>query len=93
MIFWLLLAFDVVLAAVLLFFFAIGIGDGSISSFNIGLWLLLIAVAAAILGGGLWLKRAGRELPCIMLLLVPAIPGACFLLFVLMLVATQPDWR
>lgn len=40
-------------AATALAFFVIGIGDGSVSSFNMGLWLLLLSVLGCVLWAGL----------------------------------------
>lgn len=93
MVFRLLFAFDVAIAVVLLAFFLAGISDGSVSGANIGLWLPLIAVTAAILAASLSLLRRGRAKPAIGLLLVPAVPGIAFLLFFAMIIAISPDWR
>ncbi len=43
---------DAIAALVLYFFFIIGVGDGSVSSVNIGLWLLILTVFTAILVAG-----------------------------------------
>lgn len=93
MIFWLLFAFDAVLAAVLLAFLFIGIGDGSVSSFNIGLWLALLAAAGVILGVSMLLKARDHKHLASGILLVPAIPGLTYLAFILMMVVMQPNWR
>lgn len=93
MTFWLLFAFDAALSAGLLAFFLAGIGDGSVSGFNLGLWLPPVGITLAILAGSLSLWRKGRSRPAIGLLLVPALPGIAFLLFFAMIVATQPDWH
>lgn len=91
MTFWVLFAFDAVLAAVLMAFFFIGIGDGSVSSFNIGLWLALLAAAGAILGGSLMLNARNHSRMAIALLLIPALPGLTYLAFVLMMIVMQPS--
>ncbi|MDX3886030.1 MULTISPECIES: osmoprotectant transporter permease [Sphingomonas] len=93
MTFWLLFAFDAVMTAVLLFFFTIGIADRSVSASNIGLWLLLLGVAAAFLLGGLALKRRAHDRIGAALLLLPALPGLAYLAFVLMMVVMQPRWN
>jgi hypothetical protein len=51
MLFRLLWAIDALVAAILAYFFFVGIADGSVSSFNIGLWLL---IAVAMLTGARW---------------------------------------
>lgn len=91
MTFWVLFAFDAVLAAVLMAFFFIGIGDGTISSFNITLWLALLGAAGAILSGSLMLKARDHKRIALALLLIPAIPGLTYLAFVLMMVIMQPN--
>ena len=46
MAFWILWGIDAVVAAIFVLFFLIGIGDGTVSSFNIALWAgTLIALA------------------------------------------------
>jgi hypothetical protein len=47
-------------AAVCLYFFLVGLADGSVSSFNAGLWTVLLLLVATVTGGSLWLKSAGR---------------------------------
>lgn len=44
-----LFSIDAVIALVLLYFFFVGLGDGSVSSFNILLWLGILGATAAIL--------------------------------------------
>ena len=62
-----LLGIDLLVALVVVYFLAAGLADGSVSSFNMSLWLgLLAAVAAAVGGGGGSMPMAGavRRLPC-----------------------------
>lgn len=54
--FFVFLAIDGMALLIALYFFRIGIGDGSISSFNIGPWLLLLADFVVLLRGGLALN-------------------------------------
>lgn len=49
---------DAAIALIFLYFFFAGLADGSISSFNIGLWLLILLAIATILGGGYGLRAA-----------------------------------
>ena len=89
----LLLVIDIAVAAVFVYFFFVGLADGSVSSFNIGLWLAILAALAAILGGGWTLHNKGQRAAAIAVLAVAAIPGLLFGLFVLSLVVTQPHWN
>jgi hypothetical protein len=88
-----LLAIDAAAAAVILYFFVIGLADGSVSSFNGALWAATLASVAAILGGGALLNAKGQRGLAIVLLLVLAIPAALFGLFVLAMIVAQPNWR
>ena len=89
----LLFAIDALAAAVILYFFAVGIADGSVSSFNIGLWLGILGALAVILGGGAALNAKGRRKAATALLLVLAIPAALYGLFFLLIIVFQPRWN
>ena len=93
MFFFILLGIDIVAALVMLYFFAIGLGDGSVSSFNIQLWLGSLAAIAAILGGGIWLKAKGRRALAHLVLLILAAPSALYGLFILSIIILQPRWN
>lgn len=66
---------DVVVGIVAVIFFVIGIGDGSVSSFNIAVWLLLLAGLATIVFGSRALQRVGHRALATGLAAVPAIPA------------------
>lgn len=87
------LAVDAVAAAVILYFFVIGLADGSVSSFNAGLWAAILAGVAAVLMGGLVLNRKGNRSAAVAVLAILAVPALLFGLFVLVLVVTQPRWN
>jgi len=91
--FWFPWAIDVVIAIIVLYFFLVGLADGSVSSFNIGLWLLILLGLGSILGGSLWLKTAGHPTLAMVLLLILAIPGLLYGLFLLALVIAAPRWN
>lgn len=74
-------------------FFVIGVGDGSVSSFNLGLWLTLLAVVGASLGGGWMLRARGKVKLAVAALAVTAVPGLIAALFILLLVVLQPRWN
>lgn len=89
----LLIAFDVLAAAGILFFFFWGVSDGTVSSFNIGLWLGLLGGAALSLVGGFLAYKNSNRVLAILLLLILAIPGLVFALFALFLLIAQPRWN
>jgi hypothetical protein len=71
-------------------FFLIGLGDGSVSSFNLVLWLALLGAMGLSLWAGLALRAKGRFGPAIAALAFTAIPGIAAALFILTLLVTQP---
>lgn len=91
--FWFLLAIDAAVALVVLYFFMIGLADGSVSSFNIVLWLGLIGGVAAVLGGGWMLNAKDHRAAAKGVLAILAVPGFLFGLFVLAMIVLQPRWN
>lgn len=86
-VFRLLLGIDVLAAAVLLVFFVWGLADGSVSSFNIGLWLATLAAPAAVIIAALALRARDHARAASGVLMLVAIPAALSgALFVLLLV-------
>jgi hypothetical protein len=92
-VYYILLTINLILAAVLLFFFVWGLSDGTVSSFNGLLWLVMLAVPGALLAGGWLAWTNGNRVLAIVLLLVPAIPAALMALFFLMIIIIAPDWK
>ena len=91
--FWTLYGIDAVIALIALSFFVAGLSDGSVSSFNIPLWLAILGGLAAILGGGLLLKSSGHQRLANGVLLILAVPGLLFGLFILSAIILQPRWN
>lgn len=80
-------------AFVVLAFFVIGLGDGSITDFNIVLWLALLSVTAASLIGGISLRVRQKHLAATAALAVLALPGMLAVAFMLMILIAQPRWN
>lgn len=78
--------------AIVLFFF-IGVADGSVSSFNLALWLGLLAATSVSLWAGLTLNRKGRFALALLALSITAVPGLVAALFVLLLLVTEQRWN
>ena len=91
--FWFLWSIDAVITAVALYFFFSLSAGGNVGSFNILPWLAILAVLTAVIGGSIWLRSAGQHAVAIILLLLLAIPGALYALFLLLIVILQPDFR
>lgn len=79
--------------SVLVYFFVVGLADGSVSSFNLVLWLALLSVSALSLGGAHALQARSRTGLAMVALAVTAVPGLLAALFVLLLLVTQPRWN
>jgi hypothetical protein len=90
---YLLFGIDAAVALVALYFFVVGLGDGSVSSFNILLWLALLGGIGAVLGGGWVLNAMGRRGAAIGVLMILALPGFLFGLFILGVLILQPRWN
>lgn len=88
-----LVGIDVLVALVVVYFFIIGLADGSVSSFNMNLWLGLLVAVAAVVGGGWMLDTTGKPGAAIAVLLILAVPGVLYALFILLIVIAQPRWN
>ncbi len=91
--FWILWAIAALVGVVVLYFFFVGLADGSVSATNAGLWFLMLLVPGAILLGSLWLKaheRLGLAKGVLLLLAVPAVLAG---LFFLILLISKPRWN
>lgn len=73
--FWTLASISGVTTAIALYFFVIGIADGTVNSPNIGYWFLVLACPAAMLGSGFWLRSLGRVWLAITALALLALPA------------------
>lgn len=91
--FWIPWGIAVVVTVACVYFFVVGLADGSVSSFNAGLWASLLATCAVVTGGSYWLKQSGRVGAAMLLSLVLAVPGTLFGLFMLVLLLTNPSWH
>ena len=88
-----LFVIDGLAAIVLLLFFGWGLQDGTISSFNIEIWLTLLAIAAAALGLAAWLAARAQKWAAAAVLLLTAVPIVLIGLFFLAAVIINPRWN
>jgi hypothetical protein len=93
MLFWILWIFDAIMSLVPVYFFFIGLKDGSITSRNIGLWMLILVIVAAVLFGSHWLVSIDRLAMANGLLLLAGIPGVLVLLYFLVIIIGKPRWN
>jgi hypothetical protein len=78
-----LFGIDALAFATAVFFFLWGLSDGTVSSFNAGIWALLLLGVTAVPAGGLALRKAGRTALANLLLL--ALAGPVFLAALMLL--------
>ena len=85
--------FDAVIAAIFVGFFFVGLADGSVSSFNMALWVCILLGLGAILYGSRALHQAGQQKTALIILWLLAVPGILGALFFLILIIAQPRWN
>jgi len=88
-IFWIAWIIDAIVTGIFGYFFMTGLNDGTVSSFNIVLWLGILGALAAILGGSLWLKSRSM-VGALVLVLALSIPAVLALLFLLKILIFNP---
>ena len=86
-------AIDALIALVFVYFLFLGLADGSVSSFNGGLWAGILLMLGAVLFGSYSLQTAGRSGAAIALLSVLAVPGILCGLLLLAALILQPRWN
>lgn len=91
--FYILYTIDVIVAVIAVYYFFIGLADGSVSSFNGGIWFALLAALAALLIGTFFLKSAGKIALANTLLAVLAVPAVLFAFFMLTVIVTKQKWN
>ena len=84
---------DALVAVTVLVFFFWGLADGTVSAFNIGLWMAVLSAIAAMFGGGIALWAYGQRLLASLILAVLAAPGVLYGFFVLLILVLEPDWK
>ena len=78
---------------VVLYFFVVGLADGTVSSRNMAMWLALVGGVSATMTGGLVLDVRGKRGAAIAVLAILAIPGFVAGLLILALIVFQPRWN
>jgi len=91
--FWILWGFDFLISLVVLYFFFIGLLDGTVSSYNMVGWTWLLLGLAAIMLGSLWLKSIKWLTLAKILLGILAIPGILYILYALMFIISKPRFN
>ncbi len=84
---------NAIVALIIFYFFFAGIADGTVSSYNAALWLMIIAALAAILWSSLWFKSHDHIILAFATLLVLAIPAILFALYFLIAILGNGRWN
>ena len=82
-----------IVGAVAIYFFLVGIGDGSVGSDNLGLWAFLLLIVSAVLWGGHAARVHGHPKAAVAILAILAVPGLLYALFILLVVASGTSWN
>lgn len=91
--FWILWAIDALVTAIVVFFFLAGLMDGTVSSFNGGLWFGILVALAIVIGGSLYLKSISYLTLAKLLLAVLAVPALLFALYFLVAIFSGARWN
>ncbi len=91
--FWILWGIDAVVTGVVVFYFLAGLISGSVSSFNAGIWILILLSTGGITSGSLILKKCGRPGWGSLLALVLAVPGLLAILYLILIMITPTAWN
>jgi hypothetical protein len=91
--FWIFWGVDALATLVALFFFVLGLEDGSVSSFNIALWMEILVGVLGIVIGSLVLRSKGWVIAGIVLLCVLALPVLGWVLMFAIIFASNPRWN
>jgi hypothetical protein len=90
--FWIAWGIDLIAALILIYFFFVGLADGSVSSFNMGLWLFILCVAAIVVGGGVAMRATHPKLAT-MLVAAAAVPCALLGPFFAVIILVPARWN
>jgi hypothetical protein len=86
--FWIPWGIDAIVALIFIYFFFVGLADGSVDSFNISLWLMILLGLAGVLAGSFALRASARTGLATALVTVVAVPSILIgLLFLALLFA------
>lgn len=91
--YWILWIFTAIMSIVPVYFFFVGLKDGSITKRNFALWLLILLAVAGVLLGSDWLKDHDRLGMAKGLLALAAVPGVLMLIYFLVAIIGKPKWN
>jgi len=84
---------DIVIGLIALAFFVAGLNDGSISSFNLLQWTLLLGAIVTVVFGSFALSKSGHTKLASTLAALPAIPAIIIGVGLMTAIATGVRWN
>lgn len=84
---------DAMAALIVLYFFFVGISDGTVSVTNIGLWTLIVGAVVIIMLGSIWLRHHGHNGLGVALLCVLALPALFYLIYIVAAILGNGRWN
>lgn len=91
--FWLVWGFDALATLLVVFFFLMGLADGSVTSANAVLWFLILTLLGGIMLGSYWLQAHQHTRWAMVLLLILALPAVLVGAFFLLVLVSKPRWN
>jgi hypothetical protein len=91
--FYFLMAVDVFVFLVFLYFFAEGMGDNTVSSANLHLWLGILGGLGLVILGGVLMHRKGKPVVASFVLFLVAVPALLVAVWILWYIIYQPRWN
>jgi hypothetical protein len=91
--FWTLWIVDALAALIVLYFFFVGLSDGTVTSRNARLWAVFILVLAGVLGGSYYFFSHGQLRVAYIVLSLLAIPALLMLMYLLFVVFGKLRWN
>ena len=91
--FWILWIFNALMSLIPVYFFFIGLQDGTVDGSNMGLWLGILAVVCLLLGGTYWLKNKGQVVAAKVLLWLSTVPCLMVILYFVIAITSNARWN
>jgi len=91
--FWIFWIFNALMSLIPIYFFFLGLSDGTIDANNIGIWMIILLVIAGILGGTYWLKSKQQVMAAKVLLIITSIPSLLAILYFVIILTSDVRWN
>ena len=93
LLFKILWGIDSLASAIIIYFFFVGLADGTVSPFNLGLWLAILLVIGGVMLGSIWLKSHQHPALSTIVLCIIAVPALLFGAFMLIAIFSGNKWN